>query len=153
MPALAFRPATNEDINNIRLLIFSILDEYDLEPSPETTDRDLNDIEAFYTEGVFDVLTAGDGEIIGTLGLKPIRTNTVELRKMYLQPGFRGRGIGVRLLKHAIARAKELGATRIELETASVLKEAIALYKKFGFMPIEHNLMEERCDLAFALDL
>ena len=41
----------------------------------------------------------------------------------------------------------------MELETASVLKEAIALYAGAGFRPIRRPLLASRCDQIFALDL
>ena len=76
-----------------------------------------------------------------------------ELRKMYLKPSARGRGLGKRLLIHAIARARALGFRRIELQTARVLEEAIGLYAKYGFKPSEQAALERRCDQALALDL
>lgn len=130
-----------------------MLDEYGLEPAPKTTDRDLADIEAFYADGSFDVLVAPDGDIIGTVGLWPMGEGVAELRKMYLKPSARGRGLGKRLLIHAIARARALGFRRIELQTARVLEEAIGLYAKYGFKPSEQAALERRCDQALALDL
>lgn len=147
------RAATREDQDAVRALIFAILNEYELEPDPKSIDRDLDDIEGFYADGVFDVLVAEDGDIMGTVGLKPTRVGVCELRKMYLKSSYRGRGHGGRLLKHAIASAKGLGMIRIELETARVLEEAIGLYEKFGFAEIEHGNFEKRCDHALALDI
>ena len=80
--APAIRPAVRADQDKIRALIFAILNEYDLEPDPKTTDRDLDDIEGFYADGVFDVLVDADGDIIGTVGLKPEGEGVAELRKM-----------------------------------------------------------------------
>lgn len=147
------RKATNKDCANVRALIFAILDEYGLEPAPKTTDKDLDDLEQFYAEGAFDILEASDGTIIGTVGLAPLGNGVVELRKMYLKSSHRGRGHGKRLLTHSIARAKELGFRRIELQTARVLEEAVGLYEKFGFKPSEQAALERRCDKALALDL
>lgn len=144
------RRAGKADQASIKALIFAILHEYDIEPAPKTTDRDLDDLEGFYAGGLFDVLETED-DIIGTVGLLPLGGGVCELRKMYLKQGYRGRGLGKRLLKHATARAKELGFTRIELQTARVLEEAIGLYEKFGFTPVETT--DRRCDRALALDL
>ncbi|MEO1136037.1 MAG: GNAT family N-acetyltransferase [Pseudomonadota bacterium] len=147
------RPATNADSRDVRALVFAVLDEYDLEPAPKTTDKDLDDLEAFYKDGAFDVLVDAQGDIIGTVGLWPMGDGVVELRKMYLKPAARGRGLGKRLLKHAIARARELNFRRIELQTARVLEEAIGLYEKFGFRHSPQAALERRCDQALALDL
>ena len=151
--APSIQPATAEHQSEIRALIFSILDEYGLEPAPKTIDSDLDDIIAFYDGGFFDVLISDDGAIIGTVGLKPMGEGVAELRKMYLKQKHRGRGLGKRLLKHAIKRAKALGFRRIELETAGVLREALGLYEAFGFQPADRASFESRCDQALALSL
>ena len=52
---------------------------------------------------------------------------------MYLHKSQRGRGLGKFLLDSALAQARELGFTRVTLETASVLKEAIALYESLVY--------------------
>lgn len=147
------RPATKDDQDAVRALIFAVLSEYNLEPAPQTTDKDLNDLEGFYAGGLFDVLETESGDIIGTVGLMPLVGGACELRKMYLKAKYRGRGYGRRLLKHAIARARDLGFTRIELQTARVLEEAIGLYEKFGFASTDAAGPDRRCDRALALDL
>ena len=146
------RPATSADQAAVKALIFSILDEYGLEVSPKTTDKDLDDLEGFYQGGLFDVLER-EGEIIGTVGLQNLGGGKCELRKMYLAAKYRGRGQGARLLKHAIMRAKEIGFTRMELQTARVLEEAIGLYTKHGFVPFDDPNIPSRCDQALCLNL
>ena len=147
------RSATRADQDAVRALVFSILDEYEIEPAPKTTDRDLFDLEAFYGDGMFAVLETDGGEIIGTVGLAPLSARACELRKMYLAPRYRGRGLGARLLKHAIGRARALGFLRMELSTKRIMEEAIGLYMKFGFTTIEGGPVDRRCDHALSLDL
>ncbi|MCK5750895.1 MAG: GNAT family N-acetyltransferase, partial [Oricola sp.] len=65
----------------------------------------------------------------------------------------RGKGLGKRLLVHAIARARDLGFARIELQTNNALEEALGLYSKFGFVPSERADLERRCDQALSLNL
>jgi putative acetyltransferase len=72
---------------------------------------------------------------------------------MYLRKDARGQGVGGRLLRRALAFARGRGSRRMELETASVLKEAIALYAGAGFQPVRRAPLASRCDLTFALDL
>ena len=149
------RPATNADGRQIADLIYTVLREYHLRPDPDGTDADLRDIEQSYLArgGAFCVLEAQAGQIIGAYGLYPIDAQTCELRKMYLRRDYRGRGLGRRLLEHALAEARRLGFTRVTLETASVLKEAIALYESYGFVPYQPEHLSARCDQAYALDL
>jgi putative acetyltransferase len=149
------RAATNADAAAVRELVFGVLHEYGLKPSPADTDADLFDIERAYFSrgGRFDVLVNGDGMIIGTVALYPTGAGTVELRKMYLHKQARGQGHGRRLLEHAIGEAKRMRIRRVTLETASVLKEAIALYTRYGFRPCASEHMSARCDQTFELIL
>jgi len=155
MVNLQIRPATNADGPAVRDLVFGVLREYGLEPSPCSTDLDLFDLEGHYAGrgGRFDVLVDAEGHIRGTFGLYPTDGNTCELRKMYLHRSVRGKGWGKRMLDLAIGEARRLGFTRMTLETASVLKEAVAMYEKSGFTIYTPAHMVERCDAAYELEL
>ena len=154
MDDFTIRPATNGDAEAIRALVFGILREFGFSPDPTGTDADLADLEASYQRGgAFDVLTDASGRIVGTVGLFPLAVGVCELRKMYLAPERRGRGLGGRLLRHAVSRARELGFTRIELETATVLETARRMYESFGFRPFTPHRVTCRCDRAYYLDL
>jgi len=149
------RPATNADGAAVKDLVFTVLGEYGLKPDPGCTDADLGDIERSYLArgGVFYVLQEQDGSIVGSYGLYPMESSVCELRKMYLRRSHRGRGLGRRLLEDALSHAREMGLRRVTLETASVLKEAIRLYERYGFKPIKADHLSCRCDQAYALEL
>ena len=149
------RAATNHDAEGIKKLVFGVLEEYQLCADPGCTDADLGDIEGFYfrSGGFFDVLVADEREVVGSIGLCRLSEGTCELRKMYLHPSVRGKGHGRQLLEHALRRARELGYSRVVLETALVLKEAIRLYERYGFRPYTPEHKSKRCDVAYALDL
>jgi len=149
------RPANNNDCENIANLVYGILREYNLKPDPEATDADIKDIEYSYFKrgGTFFVLEAEDGTIIGAYGLYPVEEHTCELRKMYLHKAHRGKGLGKFLLEDALSHARQLKFERMILETASVLKEAIALYKSYGFIEYNPQHMSSRCDQAYILEL
>ena len=151
---IVLRPATTADRDAIRTLIFSILQSYGLSPAPDSTDADLVDAAAYYAArgGTFHVLVDSTAQrLIGTIGLLPVDAETVELRKMYLDAGYRGRGLGRRLLEHALSEARRLGRRRVVLETASVLREAIALYERYGFQRCSAEHLAARCDTAMEL--
>ncbi len=146
------RPATNTDGAAVRDLIFSVLQEYGLAPDPAQTDADLNDIETFYFKqgGYFGVVEE-QGVVIATVGLIREDGNSCELRKMYALPSVRGRGLGRFLMDSAIEKAREWQCDRISLETASVLKQAIQLYRKYGFQEFHPDQITCRCDTAMEL--
>jgi len=149
------RPADNKDCDCIARLVYGVLKEYGLKPDPGCTDADIKDIESSYFDrgGTFFVLEAEDSSIIGAYGLYPMEEQTCELRKMYLDKAHRGKGLGRFLLEDALSKARQLGFERMILETASVLKEAIALYKSYGFVEYNQQHMSSRCDQAYLLEL
>lgn len=150
-----WRTGRTSDADTLRGLIFGILREYGLQPSPDGTDADLADVEASFAQrgGWFEVLLDADQTIVGSVGLFPLRTGTWELRKMYLAAAHRGRGLGRALLDRALAEARRRGAVRVTLETASVLKVAVGLYERAGFRRQPSAPHVCRCDVLMELEL
>lgn len=148
------RPATNADRAAIKSLIYSVLGEYALSTCATLTDADLDDIESSYwgNQGYFAVIEEA-GVIVATMGVFYISADSCELRKMYAVPAARGQGLGKYLLNLAFSKARELGYRRMVLETATVLKEAIGLYKKYGFKEYHPEQISARCDQAYELML
>lgn len=149
-----FAEGKNKDIHDIKAVIFEVLEEYGLKPDESSTDADLNDIEGQYknNNGFFGIIIYHD-LIIGTFGLYKLTEEVCELRKMYLNKQHRGKGLGKHVVNYIISMAKEKGYKSIELETASVLKEAIGLYKRYGFKEVKRDHLANRCDKAFVLEL
>jgi N-acetylglutamate synthase-like GNAT family acetyltransferase len=152
---ITFRSANNSDCEQVKALVSKVLEEYNLIPEPFGTDVDLSDLEKNYFErgGIFEVLENENGEILGSVGLFPIDETTIELRKMYFSKELRGKGFGTITLKRMIETSKSLGFSKIYLETASVLVEAIGLYEKFGFVATCEGMHTKRCDKAYVLEV
>lgn len=84
-----------------------------------------------------------DGEIAGGGGFYPtegLPSNTVELVKMYLGNGYRGKGYGQKLFDTCLAEARKAGNTRMYIETMHELTFAISMYKKNGFYQLDKPL-------------
>ena len=84
-----------------------------------------------------------DHEIAGGAGFFPtkgLEENTCELVKMYISKKFRSNGYGQTLLERCISEAKKNGYEKMYLESLPELKNAIAMYEKNGFKPINHSL-------------
>lgn len=76
------------------------------------------------------------GELpVGCGAIKKFDLNTVEVKRMYIMPEFRGKGMASQLLQHLERWAVELGYTYSVLETGKRQPEAIALYTKNGYRP------------------
>lgn len=155
LPNARIRPATNADSAAVKALIFGVLVEHGLKPDPAGTDADLDDLEGNYAArgGSFSVLATKDGGIVGSVGIYAVNSEVCELRKMYLSRAYRGKGLGKALLDHGLSEARRLGFRRVVLETASVLKDAIRLYERYGFRCYQPAHLAPRCDQAYALDL
>jgi GNAT superfamily N-acetyltransferase len=159
---LQLRAATDADAEAARSVVFAVLGEYGLRPDPEGADRDLFDLAAHYGRagGAFAVLVDGTETVVGTAGLKRVDSPdpeaalpTVELRKMYLLPAYRGQGWGRVLFEWALAEARRLGFRRMTLETATVLREAIRLYERNGFRRVAACPNAGRCDVVMEREL
>jgi GNAT superfamily N-acetyltransferase len=77
-----------------------------------------------------------DGRPVGCCAIQPYPDGGAELKRMYVAPQARGRGIARRLLAEAEHAAAGLGHSAIRLETGVHQPEAIALYTGAGYTPI-----------------
>ena len=84
------------------------------------------------------VVGYSDGVAVGCGAIKLYSENTVEIKRMYVDAGQRGRGIASGLLKELEHWAAELGFYRCILETGVRQHEAIGLYKKNGYKVIDN---------------
>ncbi len=78
-----------------------------------------------------------DGVPAGCGGVRLVGPGLAEVKRMYVEPQARGRGIARSLLTELEAAAGILGARRVRLETGNRQPEAIALYTSSGYTPIE----------------
>ena len=76
-----------------------------------------------------------DGDAAGCGGIQLFGGGYGELKRMYVRPAFRARGIGRQLLETLAGHARINGVTLLRLETGIHQEEAIALYTVFGFQP------------------
>ncbi|MFW6316563.1 MAG: GNAT family N-acetyltransferase [Cyanobacteriota bacterium] len=139
------------DSTSVNSLIAKVLAEYGLDWDPIDTDRDVVEVETFYqqTGGEFWLVEA-QGKVVGSAGYYPISrgNKAVEIRKMYLLPEVRGKGLGQFLLNRLESAIAQQNYQEIWIETATVLKEAIKLYEKNGYQLLE-DVETSRCDRAY----
>lgn len=70
---------------------------------------------------------------VGLGGLRPVSDEIAEIKRMYVRPSARGRGLGRQLLERLLADARLLGFDLVRLESAAFMPEAHALYRSAGF--------------------
>lgn len=151
---LHLRPVRDADGPELQAMIFDCLAEFGMQPEHDGIDRDLAALESTYAGGAFWVAENSAKRIVASAGMLPLRTpGHYELRRMYIIAGFRGQQLGRALLGTALQWARQQAAGYIELETATVLESARALYEWAGFRTIEGELETLRCDQRMGLQL
>ncbi len=79
-----------------------------------------------------------NGQPLGCVGLRPLPSATCcEMKRLYVSPRARGLGLGRALLEAIVREAKRIGYQEMRLDTLPSMTEAIALYRKSGFKPVE----------------
>jgi DNA-binding MarR family transcriptional regulator/GNAT superfamily N-acetyltransferase len=86
--------------------------------------------------GVFVVATS-DGRPVACGGVQRIGDGVGEIKRMWVDPAWRGAGLGSRMLRRLEAEAARLGHTRVVLDTNETLAEAIAMYERAGYARTE----------------
>jgi GNAT superfamily N-acetyltransferase len=92
--------------------------------------------EEFEREKSFFVIARNDGVPIGCGGLVNIDENTCEVKRMFVEPYSRGRGVAKMILLELERLAKESGFSLVQLETGQHQPEAIIMYEHNGYSRI-----------------
>ena len=82
------------------------------------------------------LLAYSDGEVAGCCGVRPLGRGACELKRMWVRPQFRNRGIGQILIGEAVDKARIAGHDRMLLDTLAGMTAARALYLRSGFAPV-----------------
>ena len=104
-------------------------------PEPGATHFRLDPGEVADGQGAF-LIASSSGKPVGCGAVRRIEARTGEIKRMYVSPDARGRGIGRAVLAALEAEARALGIMRLVLETGLRQGEALALYEGAGFSRI-----------------
>lgn len=84
------------------------------------------------------LLAEYEGQLAGCVALHEWEPGICEMKRLYLRPSFRGKGLGRVIAEKIIVEARNIGYRQMRLDTiAPIMKDAVEMYRKLGFKEIE----------------
>jgi len=106
--------------------------------------EEMDRVSEYYAERTGGFWVAVDGrKIVGMFGLESSGGEAMELRRMYVDPDFRRRGIAGRMLNFAELECRRRNRPRMDLSTSELQHEALALYQNAGYGLVREELATE----------
>jgi putative acetyltransferase len=144
-----------QEFCDAKLLIMDYVAWLGMDLSFQDFDREMETLPDLYnTErgGLF--IAYLNGQPVGVAGLRKFGENDGEVKRMFVKPEARTRGIGRLLLAKCIETAQQLHYISLKLDTSDEMKTAINLYEKMGFVEIPaYRFNPHESARYFALDL
>jgi ribosomal protein S18 acetylase RimI-like enzyme len=132
LPIREIRPES--DIETVRSLFVEYGESLGFDLCFQDFDRELEELPGGYAPPRGRILLAEeDGKTAGCVALRDLGDGYCEMKRLYVRPDFRGRGIGRKLAKEIVSVAMEEGYLHMRLDTLASMTTAIALYKSMGF--------------------
>lgn len=129
---------TSEDLAQVRRLFRAYADWLAVDLCFQGFERELAELPGAYAPPAGRLLIAMvGGEVVGCVGLRPLEPGVCEMKRLWVEPGFGGRGIGRALAEKIIAAARQIGYQRMRLDTIPArMPAAQHLYASLGFREI-----------------
>lgn len=121
----------------VRELFREYAESLDFELNFQNFEEELAELPGEYKQPEGCLLIAiAEGSVAGCVAMRNLGNNYCEMKRLYVRPAYRGRGIGRALVMAVIEEAKKTGYARMRLDTVQSMQEAIALYRSVGFYEI-----------------
>jgi GNAT superfamily N-acetyltransferase len=135
VPGVVVRALQNpEDLAAVRELWRAYWKSIDLPDDFQGFGEELQGLPGKYGEDGGVLLIAWiEGTPAGTIALRRLSDHAGEVKRLYLRPQFRGRGLGRHLVEQVIAHAHAIGYETLFADTLPIMTDALSLYAKMGF--------------------
>jgi putative acetyltransferase len=128
---------SNDDIASARELFLEYSASLGIDLCFQNFDNELRELPGEYAPPQGRLLLARvDGELAGCAALRRIDEASCEMKRLYVPPRARGKGVGRALTTAVIDAARQIGYRRMRLDTLPSMREAIPLYESLGFRRI-----------------
>lgn len=134
---LNIRSCRAEDVDAVRALLREYQADIGVDLCFQGFDAELAGLPGAYAEPKGLLLCAQvEGRPVGCIALRPVDGDTAEMKRLFVRPTHRGKGLARALVVELIRRSRELGYVRICLDTLPGMESAQALYASLGFRDI-----------------
>ena len=134
----ALQVQSPEEIASIRELFLEYAQSLGFSLCFQSFDQELASLPGDYAppEGRL-LLAMRDGQSVGCVALHKLDSEVCEMKRLYVRPQFRGKGLGKELAERVIIEAREIGYKKLRLDTVEpVMRTAVAMYRQLGFREI-----------------
>ena len=114
---------------------------------------ELVQLASFYAAPSLVLLARVDGAAAGCVALRVLDRHRGEVRRLYVLPQLRSSGLGRRLMDRLLVEARDRRLGQVVLTTLPTMTHAGALYRQYGFLPIEPYANPTDGVLSYGLDL
>jgi len=138
-----------------RELLVEYAEALDVDLCFQDFQQELEGLPGAYSPPDGRLLLAIDGEQpVGCVAVRKLGDGVCEMKRLYVKPAFRSKGLGRKLAEAIIAEARAIGYGKMRLDSLSSLREAAELYRSLGFVaipPYTYNPLPEAVFLELGL--
>jgi len=128
-----------QDIEHIRSLFLEYADSLSFSLGFQGFTDELLGLPGDYEilEGGMLLLYKSEQQAVGCAAMRRIDQDICEMKRLYVRPYFRGKGIGRELTLKIIEQTREMGYKQMRLDTLDYMKAAVKMYESLGFRYIQ----------------